>query len=172
MKALSLFVLSACLFFSKAQAAETYHSDILKGTDNNLIKQGGTNASASSISSKKYLFIYFSAHWCPPCRAFTPKLVEFYNKNAGNGDFELLFVSSDKDQASMDKYMTETKMPWVGLNLKSERTKQLGKQFGVEGIPCLVLLDEKDQVLASSFKGSEYLGPEVALEKYQELHKK
>ena len=24
--------------------------------------------------------IYFSAHWCPPCRGFTPKLVEFFSE--------------------------------------------------------------------------------------------
>ena len=27
-----------------------------------------------------FLGLYFSAHWCPPCKAFTPKLVETYNK--------------------------------------------------------------------------------------------
>ena len=28
----------------------------------------------------KVIGIYFSAHWCPPCRGFTPKLVEWYGK--------------------------------------------------------------------------------------------
>ncbi|GLV36728.1 hypothetical protein CBL_02437 [Carabus blaptoides fortunei] len=40
---------------------------------------------------------YFSAHWCPPCRAFTPQLVDTYKmlrkKDPG---FEVIFVSSDR----------------------------------------------------------------------------
>ena len=154
-----------------ALAAQALHTKTLEGTDGALIKTGGAKAQPAAITAKKYLFIYFSAHWCPPCRAFTPRLVEFYNQNAKNGDFELLFVSSDKDQASMEKYMSETKMPWVGLQLKNQRTEALQKQFGVDGIPCLVLLDDKDNVLASSFEGQNYLGPDVALKKYLALHK-
>jgi hypothetical protein len=33
-------------------------------------------------------------------------------------------------------------------------------------------LNEKDEVIASSYKGSKYLGPQVALEKYSALHEK
>ena len=49
--------------------------------------------------------IYFSAHWCPPCRGFTPKLVESYNTmKAAGKNFEIVFVSSDNDEAGFDEY--------------------------------------------------------------------
>ena len=54
--------------------------------------------------------IYFSAHWCPPCRGFTPKLVEWYNEQASD-KLEIVFVSSDRDQSSFDGYYGE--MPWA-----------------------------------------------------------
>ncbi|CAG9862266.1 unnamed protein product [Phyllotreta striolata] len=40
---------------------------------------------------------YFSANWCPPCRAFTPQLADIYRiirKKEPN--FEIIFVSSDR----------------------------------------------------------------------------
>merc|ERR1719495_1556006 len=43
----------------------------------------------------KTLGLYFSAHWCPPCRGFTPKLAETYKKLKEQGqNFEIVFVSS------------------------------------------------------------------------------
>jgi nucleoredoxin len=45
----------------------------------------------------KYVGVYFSAHWCPPCRRFTPKLASTYNFLQATGKpFEVIFVSADR----------------------------------------------------------------------------
>merc|ERR1712066_1089609 len=49
-----------------------------------FLKQDGSKVGLEAIEGKT-LGLYFSAHWCPPCRGFTPKLAEFY---AGDKDEE------------------------------------------------------------------------------------
>ena len=51
----------------------------LPGIDQVLTKDGGSSL-AEAVDGYQYYAIYFSAHWCPPCRNFTPMLAEFYNK--------------------------------------------------------------------------------------------
>lgn len=96
---------------------------------------------ATSSLSTKVVGLYFSAHWCPPCRGFTPKLVEFYNKVKSNGSsFEIVFVSSDRDEKSFNDYYAE--MPWMALPFSDREMKQkLSSKFKVSGIPTFLLLD-------------------------------
>merc|ERR1712216_622025 len=85
--------------------------------------------------------IYFSAHWCPPCRGFTPKLAEWYLKSLKAKGLEVLFVSSDRDQESFDDYFKE--MPWLALDFADRKAKEeLSSLFGVSGIPSLVIVDK------------------------------
>jgi nucleoredoxin len=42
--------------------------------------------------------LYFSAHWCGPCKSFTPTFAKEYEKLKSDGkNVEVVFVSSDKD---------------------------------------------------------------------------
>lgn len=85
----------------------------------------------------KVVGVYHSAHWCPPCRAFTPKLVEF--ANAHKDTFTVVFVSYDRDQAAMTGYMKETKMPWAAVPFKAASGKKNADENGISGIPTLLI---------------------------------
>ena len=51
--------------------------EILKGQQ--LLKKTGVVVDADeALQGKKIICFYFSALWCPPCKAFTPVLTEFY----------------------------------------------------------------------------------------------
>jgi len=74
----------------------------------------GTDKGIEAICGEgKTVGIYFSAHWCPPCRGFTPKLAEFYKKRHNEKNFEIVFVSSDKNEDEFQTYRKE--MPWLAL---------------------------------------------------------
>ena len=51
--------------------------DLISGQT--LVKADGSKVQASTaLTGKNVICLYFSAHWCPPCRAFTPVLKDFY----------------------------------------------------------------------------------------------
>jgi len=108
----------------------------------------------TALASKKVIGLYFSADWCGPCRAFTPRLVQFYNdlKARNADDFEIVFVSRDRSAASFVAYYS--KMPWLAISYAdNDVAAVLGDRYGVSGIPALVLLDANG-VLAT-VKGRE-----------------
>ncbi len=101
----------------------------------------------------KIVGIYFSAHWCPPCRKFTPELVKFYNQlQKRNQPFEIVFVSSDKSEKNMYEYMQETKMDWLALPYGSPKKNTLSAKFSVSGIPTLVIIDAQGQTITRTGK--------------------
>eukprot|EP00640_Fibrocapsa_japonica_P007054 CAMPEP_0113935194 /NCGR_PEP_ID=MMETSP1339-20121228/2396_1 /TAXON_ID=94617 /ORGANISM="Fibrocapsa japonica" /LENGTH=170 /DNA_ID=CAMNT_0000937261 /DNA_START=45 /DNA_END=557 /DNA_ORIENTATION=+ /assembly_acc=CAM_ASM_000762 len=110
---------------------------------NSLLTKSGANDTKAVLQGKKLVLIYFSAHWCPPCRNFTPKLAEFIKsiKNAGRGDdIEIVFCSSDQVEQQFQEYFES--MPWVAIEYSNTSVRQaLGSKFQVRGIPTLVVLD-------------------------------
>lgn len=88
-------------------------------------KDSRENVPISSLDKDgSVIGLYFSAHWCPPCRGFTPKLAEWYtNLTSGTlkDKLEIVFVSSDRDEDSFDEYFDS--MPWLALPYSEREVK-------------------------------------------------
>ncbi|GEM_PF-988662 len=154
---------------SSSPTNSTSSSSYITSINNDMLRlQKGLIKASPNSATPKYIAIYYSAHWCPPCRAFTPKLVNFYNKNKG-GNFELVFVSSDENQSTMNKYITGDKMPWLVLPYAQVKRSKMWTKFAGRGIPCLVVIDRNGKVLLDSYKGSSYIGPHQVMNDLQKL---
>jgi nucleoredoxin len=123
----------------------------------------------ASLKGVKYWAFYYSASWCPPCRAFTPTLVDFYKSfKAQHPNFELIFVNHDNSEDDMVNYMKTDGMTWPAVRFDDiDRVK--ANQYCGEGIPDLVLVDADGKVLSDSFDGSNYLGPQKVIDDIKSL---
>ncbi|XP_042502957.1 probable nucleoredoxin 1 [Macadamia integrifolia] len=118
--------------------AQTLESILVLKDRDFVISKDGTQIPVTQLVGKNIL-LYFSAEWCPPCRAFLPKLINAYHEIKAMDDaFEVIFISSDRDQASFDEFFS--KMPWLALPYGDERKKFLSRRFKISGIPTAIAI--------------------------------
>ena len=129
-----------------------------------LLNSKGKKVSRDELGGKTIGF-YFSAHWCPPCRAFTPNLVKFRDDNKEN--FEVVFVSSDKSPDAQMAYMKETDMKWVTVEHRSAEAHALSQKFGIRGIPALIIVSAEGETITTNGRGDVSSNPKGALDSWQ-----
>lgn len=102
---------------------------------------GSQVAAGEALASCSLVMLYFTASWCPPCRRFTPKLVELYRQQT-NGAVEIVLVSSDDDDQDAAEYRSH--QPWLSLpSLGREGSEAVRDLCQVRGIPQLLVLDSQ-----------------------------
>jgi nucleoredoxin len=126
--------------------------DVLKPTNGDfeqLVTYEGKEVELSSLKGLT-VGIYFSAHWCPPCKAFTPELVEVYNAiNKEKKQFEIVFVSGDRGQEEFTDYFLT--MNWLAIPYKDAKRRQvLAGKFDVQGIPAFVVIGPDGEILTKA----------------------
>lgn len=149
----------AALAAEVEKATASVFDEILEG---NLEKLSGRSLKRYKPETKpnKYYLFYYTASWCPPCQKFTPDLVKFYKKHQSQLDaFEIVLISSDRDEKAMEGYAKDKKMVWPHLKLsKVDRFKRTFKHPG-RGIPNLVLTDLEGNLIKTSYEGKTRVGP-------------
>jgi nucleoredoxin len=126
-----------------------------------LLKNGSDDVPITNLSSAEVIGIYFSAHWCGPCRGFTPVLSKAYEDLKATGKrFEIVFLSADRDEASMRSYYAT--MPWLCLHWQDLKRieEELNEKYECQGIPHLVLIDAATgNVITTDGRAAIMLGP-------------
>ncbi|PIM99447.1 Thioredoxin, nucleoredoxin [Handroanthus impetiginosus] len=127
--------------------AQTLESILVSEDCDFVIGKDGVKIPVSDLVGKTIL-LYFSAHWCPPCRAFLPVLMEAYKKINENGNvLEVVFISSDRDQTSFNEFFS--KMPWLALPFGDKRKQSLSRIFKVRGIPMVVAIGPNGKTVST-----------------------
>jgi nucleoredoxin len=89
---------------------------------NSLIDSNGqpVNSDGDFLKNCKIFVLYFSAHWCPPCRQFTPILTNQYRIYRQNSNkVGVIFVSGDRSLQEQLSYMREDHGDWPGVPCQS-----------------------------------------------------
>lgn len=129
-----------------------------------FVRQDGSVVGKDAIAGKT-LGIYFSAHWCPPCRGFTPVLRDFYSElKARDPNFEIVFVSQDHGQQEMTDYFRNDHGCYLALPYeKRNEASSLSALFGVQGIPTFAVLGPDGQLLNGNARGKVTSGADAVL---------
>ena len=129
-----------------------------------ILDSNGKEVSKDVLAGKT-VGIYFSAHWCPPCKLFTPELVKLRDANVDK--FEVVFVSNDYTQKAQMNYMKEAGMKWYTLPHRSAYGNALSQKFQVRGIPTLVIVSDEGKVVTKDGVAEVRQNPKKAYKNWQ-----
>jgi len=107
-----------------------------------LMSQKNKKATSTALKDKDLIALYFSASWCPPCKQFSPILVDFYKACSKDAKLEVVYVSSDKTIPAFEEYYA--KMPWLAIPCEQGTAaikNGLAQKLQISGIPTLIILD-------------------------------
>jgi len=125
-----------------------------------LLSKGGLAVpTKEALQGASAIGLYFSASWCPPCRGFTPQLVESYSGPLAKKGFKCVLISRDRDTESFGSYFGQ--MPWLALPFEDQqRNQDLGQRFGVQTIPSLALVDPEGNTITTDARNEVVRDPQ------------
>jgi nucleoredoxin len=107
--------------------------------------------------------LYFSAHWCPPCRNFTPILRDFYDEVTEDGEFEIVFVSFDRSDSDLQNYLKEAHGNWLYVPFGNDQIQELANKFGVSGIPALIVIKPDGAVINQNGRADVQVNSKISI---------
>ncbi|KAL4235597.1 Nucleoredoxin-like protein 2 [Mactra antiquata] len=98
----------------------------------------------------KIVGLYFSAGWCPPCQKFTPLLCALYDDLiARKSNFEVVFLSFDKNETEMEGYFRQAHRNWYVLPFDDPFKDELKLKYNVTAVPKFIIINKDGEIISS-----------------------
>lgn len=110
----------------------------------------GKEFSLADLKGKKVM-INFWATWCPPCKAETPHLVNYYNEHGKDENFEILSInamSTESKSEKVEEFIKEYKMTFPVL---IDPRGELLNQYEVLNFPTSFFINTKGVIQEKSY---------------------
>jgi len=102
----------------------------------------------------KIVLVDFWATWCGPCVAELPNTLKVYEKYHDKG-FEIIGVSLDVDQPSLERFLKENKVTWRQFFDGKKWDNKLAMKYGVNLTPTTYLLDGEGKIIGKDLRGAK-----------------
>lgn len=128
----------------------------------------GTTPEGETVELKdlrgKYVLVDFWSSTCTWCRAETPNIRKVY-ETFKSDRFTVLGVSQDSSREPWIHAMEEDKTTWPQILLEADKIGIVNRDYNVQGIPLILLVDPEGKILARDLRGDAiYEAVEEALE--------
>lgn len=159
-------VFATGLFFSAAMSLPAHA--VVKGDVLPAIAVKGHTASELNQASMqgKVTMINFWATWCAACKVEIKEMEEQFKAFAGDKDFQMAYVSLDKDPAkAVEWFSSNLKDPQAMLkHLYMDQAFAAAEALKVESFPMTFIVDRSGKVsyLQAGFKEGENSTEEMA----------
>ncbi|CAK9321660.1 unnamed protein product [Citrullus colocynthis] len=131
-----------------ARGNQSLRSILVSSSRDFVVTSKGEKVLVAELEGK-VVGLYFSLFSYERCVAFTPKLVDAYEKLKAKGErFEIVLISIDQDEELFKEALRN--IPWFALPFRDNRCDKLIRYFEVSTLPTLVIIGQDGETVHSN----------------------